>query len=143
MNNLNSILLEGNLTRDPVVKTTAKGTTLCTFTVASNRYYKKSNDEAGSGFEKETSFFDVEAWAKLAESCASLGRKGRGVRVAGRLKQDRWEDAEGKAHSKIYIVAEHVEYRPETQTQQQQDPEPGDITDIDETEPVPEQSAEA
>jgi single-strand DNA-binding protein len=140
MNNLNSILLEGNLVRDPVAKTTAKGTTLCTFTVASNRYYKKTGEE---GFEKEVIFIDIETWAKLAESCASLCHKGRGVRVIGRLKQDRWEDAEGKAHSKIYIVAEHVEYRPETQTQQQQDPEPGDIADFDETEPVPEQSAEA
>jgi single-strand DNA-binding protein len=140
MNNLNSILLEGNLVRDPVVKTTAKGTMVCTFTVASNRYYKKSSDETAD-FEKEVIFIDVEAWAKLAESCASLGHKGRGVRVAGRLKQDRWEDAEGKAHSKICIVAEHVEYRPE-KAQQQQDSKPDDIMDIDETEPVPEQSAE-
>jgi single-strand DNA-binding protein len=136
MNSLNSILLEGNLVRDPEMRTTAKGTVVCTFTVASNRYYKKSGEE---GFEKEVSFFDVEAWAKLAESCARLGHKGRGVRIVGRLKQDRWEDAAGKARSKVYIVAEHVEYRPETQ---QQDPEPDAVEDLDEAEPVPEQSAE-
>jgi single-strand DNA-binding protein len=52
-------------------------------------------------------------WAKLAENCRSLGHKGRGVRVVGRLKQDRWNSADGKAHSKVSIVAEHVEFRPE------------------------------
>jgi single-strand DNA-binding protein len=63
--------------------------------------------------EKEVSFFDVETWSKLAGQCYNLGRKGRGVRVAGRLKQDRWNDGDGKARSRISIVAEHVEFRPE------------------------------
>jgi single-strand DNA-binding protein len=108
MNNLNSILIEGNLVRDPMFRSTAKGTSLCTFSLASNRFYKQE-----SGLEKEVSFFEVETWAKLAENCRTLGRKGRGVRVVGRLKQDRWNDAEGKPHSKVSIVAEHVEFRPE------------------------------
>jgi single-strand DNA-binding protein len=108
MNNLNSILIEGNLVRDPAFRSTAKGTPLCTFTLASNRYYKHDN-----GFEQEVSFFDVEAWSKLAENCHTQGRKGRGVRIVGRLKQDRWNDAEGKTHSKIGIVAEHIEFRPD------------------------------
>ena len=108
MNNLNSILIEVNLVRDPVFRSTAKGTPLCTFSLASNRYYKNNN-----GYEQEVSFFDVEAWSKLAENCNELGRKGRGVRVVGRLKQDRWNDAEGKSRSKISIIAEHIEFRPD------------------------------
>jgi single-strand DNA-binding protein len=108
MNNLNSILIEGNMVRDPTFRSTAKGTPLCTFTLASNRYYKRD-----TGFENEVNFFDVEAWSKLAENCNAQGRKGRGVRIVGRLKQDRWSDAEGKTHSKIGIVAEHVEFRPD------------------------------
>jgi single-strand DNA-binding protein len=108
MNNLNSILIEGNMVRDPLFKSTPKGTPVCTFSVASNRFYKQD-----SGLEKEVSFFDVETWAKLAENCGSLGRKGRGVRVVGRLKQERWNDSEGKPRSKVKIVAEHVEFRPE------------------------------
>jgi single-strand DNA-binding protein len=108
MNNLNSVLVEGNLVRDPNYRETSKGTPLCTFSIASNRYFKQ-NDE----MEKEVSFFDVETWAKLAESCEKLGHKGRGVRVVGRLKQDRWTDNDGKARSKISIVAEHVEFRAE------------------------------
>jgi single-strand DNA-binding protein len=108
MNNLNSILIEGNLVRDPVYRETAKGTPLCTFSIASNRFYKQ-----GELLEKEVSYFDVETWSKLAQSCENLGHKGRGVRVVGRLKQERWNDTEGKARSKITIVAEHVEWRPE------------------------------
>jgi single-strand DNA-binding protein len=77
-------------------------------TLASNRYYK-----VDSGYEKEVSFFDVETWTRLAEQCYDKGRKGRGIRVVGRLRQDRWTDTDGKPHSKIKIVAEHVEFRPE------------------------------
>jgi single-strand DNA-binding protein len=108
MNNLNSILIEGNLVRDPVYRETAKGTPLCTFSIASNRFYKQ-----GELLEKEVSYFEVETWSKLAQSCCDLGQKGRGVRVVGRLKQERWNDTDGKVRSKVTIVAEHVEFRPE------------------------------
>jgi single-strand DNA-binding protein len=108
MNNLNSVLIEGNLVRDPQYRTTAKGTAVCNFTIASNRFYRMD-----SNLEKEVGFFDVETWSKLAENCNTLGKKGRGVRVVGRLKQDRWQDADGTARSRIAIVAEHVEFRPE------------------------------
>ena len=110
MNNLNSILIECNLTKDALLKSTPKGTQVCTMRLASNRWYKL--DSQAPGFEKEVSFFDVETWAKLAEACYSKGQKGRGVRVVGRLKQNRWNDAEGKLHSRVTIVAEHVEFRP-------------------------------
>ena len=108
MNNLNSILIEGNLIREPEMRTTPKGTPVCTFQLASNRYYKQD-----SNLEKEVSFFNVESWAKLAERVGNQGKKGRGVRVVGRLKQERWEDRDGKPQAKIVIVAEHVEFRPE------------------------------
>jgi single-strand DNA-binding protein len=106
MNSLNSILLEGNLTRHPEARTTPKGTPLCTFSVASNRYYRVGNDK-----QQEVSFFDIEAWSQLAERCVDL-EKGRGVRVVGRLKQERWVDQEGKPHSQVKIIAEHVEFKP-------------------------------
>ncbi|MBL8967338.1 MAG: single-stranded DNA-binding protein [Spirochaetaceae bacterium] len=107
MNSLNSILIEGNLTRDPENKTLPSGSQVCNFSVASNRFYKQ-NDE----LEKEVSYFDVEAWARVAQSCAETLKKGRGVRVVGRLKQERWNDPEGKPRSKVKIVAEHVEFKP-------------------------------
>jgi len=110
MNNLNSILIEGNLVRDPMLRTTQKGTQVCNMTLASNRYFKQ---DPGSGYEKEVSFFEIETWSKLAQACNERGKKGRGVRVVGRLKQSRWNDPEGKTRSRISIVAEHVEFRPE------------------------------
>jgi len=108
MNNLNSILIEGNMVRDPLFRSTPKGTSVCNFTIASNRYYRQD-----SNLEKEVGFFDVEAWGKLSDICANQGRKGRGVRVVGRLKQDRWMGNDGKNHTRVAIVAEHVEYRPD------------------------------
>ena len=106
MNNLNSVLLEGNMVRDPLFRSTQKGTSVCNFTIASNRFYRQD-----SNLENEVGFFDVEAWGRLAEACSNQGRKGRGVRVVGRLKQDRWTGSDGKNHAKVAIVAEHVEYR--------------------------------
>jgi single-strand DNA-binding protein len=108
MNNLNSILVEGNLVRDPELSYTPKGTAVCKFTVACNRAYKQDEQ-----LQKEVSFFDVSTWTRLAEVCGEYLKKGRGVRVVGRLKQDRWTDPEGKPHSRVLIVAEHVEFKPQ------------------------------
>ena len=107
MNNLNSVILEGNLTKDPEADKTPKGTAVCRFSVASNRYYRQGDER-----QEEVGYFDVETWGRLAETCGEYLTKGRGVRVVGRLKQERWEDAEGKYHSRIRIVGEHVEFRP-------------------------------
>ncbi len=107
MNSLNSILIEGNLTRDPESKTLPSGGQVCNFALASNRFYRQ-----GEELEKEVSYFDVEAWSKLALACAENLQKGRGVRVVGRLKQDRWTDTDGRPRSRVKIVAEHVEFKP-------------------------------
>jgi single-strand DNA-binding protein len=60
--------------------------------------------------ETEVSFFDIHAWGKLGETVSGKS-KGQGVRVVGRLKQDRWIDQTGKQCSKVVIVAEHVEFK--------------------------------
>lgn len=105
MNSLNSILLEGNLIRDPEVSNTPKGTAVCKFTIASNRFYKQDDK-----YHEEVSFFDVTTWTQLAEVCSQYLKKGRGVRVIGRLKQDRWKGNDGKNKSKIYVIADAVEF---------------------------------
>ena len=114
MNNLNSILIEGNLVKDTLITNTEAGSTKCSFTIATNRFYRRDD-----GIEKEVSFFDVEAWSKTAEGCHAKGYKGRGVRVVGRLKQSRWIDARGQSHSRIFIVAEHIEFRPDFAKQEE------------------------
>jgi len=108
MNNLNSILIEGNLVKDPELSYTPKGTAVCKFAVACNRAYKQDDQ-----LQKEVSYFDVTTWTRLAEVCGEYLKKGRGVRVVGRLKQDRWTDTDGKAHSRVLIMAEHVEFKPQ------------------------------
>ena len=107
MNNLNSVLLEGNLCRDPELRYTPKGTPVCTLVLASNRSYKVEGER-----QEEVSFVETTTWGKLATVCAEHLAKGRGVRVVGRLKQDRWEDSEGNARAKVVIVAEQVEFQP-------------------------------
>ncbi len=108
MNQLNSIIVEGNLVRDPESRLTPKGTPLCQFCIATNRYFKQDGVR-----NSEVSYFDVEVWSKVAESCEKYLNKGRGVRVVGRLKQDRWTDDQGQSRTKIKIVGEHVEFKPQ------------------------------
>ena len=113
MNNLNSIIIEGNVVRNAELSEPMKGFKVCRFPVAVNRYTK--NPSNGETMD-EVSFFDVESYVKIAESCEKYLSKGRGVRVVGRLKQNRWKDDSGKNQSKIYIVAEHVEYKPKVES---------------------------
>jgi single-strand DNA-binding protein len=100
MNHLNSILIEGDIIREPLLGMAPDGKPVCTFSIESERLC-----EGDWGEEKEVCFFDVEARSKLAERCRDLGRKERRVKVIGRLKQD--------VHSRVFIAAEHVEFAPE------------------------------
>jgi single-strand DNA-binding protein len=80
--------------------------TVCVFSIAFNRYFRP-----GTGKDPEVSYFDVETWADVAKNCYNQGHKGLGVRIMGRLKQNRWSGADGKSHSKVCIVAERVEFK--------------------------------
>jgi single-strand DNA-binding protein len=108
MNNLNSVLLEGNLVRDPEISYSNNSLAFCRFSVATNRYYKQNNK-----YEQEVSYFDVKTWGKQAEICNEYLKKGRGVRIIGRLKQDRWKADDGVNRSKVVVYAEHVEFKPQ------------------------------
>jgi single-strand DNA-binding protein len=110
MNDLNSLHIEGMVSKSPMYRTTKKGDTVCTFSIASNRYFKSV---AGKK-EKETSFFDVEAWKDEADKCQMLAHTGRRCRITGRIREDRWKSTKGEPRSKVVIVADFVEFRPET-----------------------------
>ena len=107
MNSLNQIILEGNVVRQPEMRGTASGFTVCSFPIAVNRRVKAQDGQ----FQDEVSYFDVDTFGQLAENCSKWAPKGRGVRVVGRLKQNRWKDEEGKVHSRIKVIAEHVEFK--------------------------------
>jgi single-strand DNA-binding protein len=107
--------------------------------LASNRYFKQDEET-----QKEVSFFEVTTWSRLAEVCGEYLKKGRGVRVVGRLKQDRWTSPEGQARSKVSIVAEHVEFKPQLKKQDGdgKDGEAGAEAEGKAGETVPEQAQE-
>ncbi len=107
MANLNRVLLIGNLTRDPELRVTPKGTAICQFGLAVNRSFK---DEAGQTRE-ETTFIDIEAWAKSAEIIAKYCTKGKSLFVEGRLKLDQWEDkTTQQKRSKLKVVLENFQF---------------------------------
>ena len=107
MKNLNSVLIEGNLTHDPESKMLESGNELCKFSLACNRSYKAQDQ-----VREEVSYFPVEVWGDRAQPCMRYLQKGKRVRVIGRLKQDRWKTEEGMHREKTTIVAEHVEFGP-------------------------------
>jgi single-strand DNA-binding protein len=113
MNHLNSILIEGCISCDPTFSTLddgpEKGKSLCQFTIESNRFLKKE-----TGIEKEVSSFQIEAWGKLGEACYNNGRKGRKVRVVGKLIQKSSFNKEGKKLFSVIIEAGHAEFRPKS-----------------------------
>lgn len=111
MDDLNQVLIEGRLTRDPVCSTLTADCPLCSFAVANNRYFKTKNKPEGT---HDTSYFLVECWGKLAESCLKYLSKGQGVRVAGKLKQFTWKSKpnDGRPKERVYIIAQHIEFQP-------------------------------
>lgn len=107
MANFNHVTLVGNLTRDPEVRYTPKGSAVCDFSIAVNRvWYNDSNQK-----QEETTFVDCSAWAKTAENMAKFTAKGLPVLVDGRLQQESWEDkATGQRKSRLKVIAENVQF---------------------------------
>jgi len=103
MQNYQTVTIEGNATKDPVTKQTKTGKNVCTFSLAMNHY---SKDDA----VPQVSYIDVETWEKLADICSSSITKGRRIIVAGTLRQDRWEDNDGKKRSRIKVIGKEVRF---------------------------------
>jgi len=102
---LNKVLLMGNLTRDPEVKYTPKGTAVGDLAIAINDSYK-----AQDGTIKETvTYVDIEVWGRQAETCKQYLTKGRPVFVEGQLRLDQWEQ-EGQKRSKLKVRADRVQF---------------------------------
>lgn len=99
----NKVLLMGNLTRDPELRYTPKGTAVAKIGLAVNRQWKSESGEQ----KEEVSFIDIEAWGRQAEVIAQYMKKGSPLFVEGRLKLDSWEDKNTKQKvSKLKVVLE-------------------------------------
>lgn len=102
---VNQVILMGNLTRDPEVRQTPNGQSVCSFSLALNRAYK---DQSGN-WQEATDFIDIVAWGPLGERVAQYVTKGRRVLVQGRLSSRSWEQ-DGQKRSKVEVQANDVTF---------------------------------
>ncbi|QTN34178.1 single-stranded DNA-binding protein [Akkermansiaceae bacterium] len=110
MANLNKVMLIGNLTRDPELRHTPKGSAVADLSIAVNRRTQDGN----GGWRDETIFVDVTVWGNTAENAHKYLTKGRGVFIEGRLQMDTWDDKEtGKKRSKLKVVGEILQFLPD------------------------------
>ena len=107
MRGFSKAIITGNITRDPELRNTPNGATVCSFSVAVNRVYRDTNGEQ----KEEVSFIDCSAWGKLGEMIAQYAKKGSAVLVSGRLSQRSWEDKNGGGkRSRTEIVVEDFNF---------------------------------
>lgn len=100
---INRVIIVGRVVKDAELKTTYGGTSVCKFVLAVNR-----NKKVGDKWEEETSYIDVQAWAKLAEFASDKLTKGKQITVEGSLRQERWE-SNGERKQRIIVVADEIE----------------------------------
>jgi single-strand DNA-binding protein len=106
MASFNKVILVGNLTRDPEVRYTPKGSAVCDLGLAVNRQYSLENGEK----REEVTFVDVVLWARLAEIAGEYLKKGRPVLIEGRLQLDSWDDKQsGQKRSKLRVIGETMQ----------------------------------
>ena len=107
MRGFSKAIITGNLTRDPELRTTPNGASVCSFSVAVNRVFKDSNGEQ----KEDVSYIDCSAWGRLGEMISQYAKKGSGVLVSGRLDQRSWEDKNGGGkRSRVEIVVEDFNF---------------------------------
>ena len=102
---MNKVFIVGNLTRDPELRSTRDGISVCSFTVAVNRRVR--NAEAG---QPEADFFRVTAWRQLGENCAKYLAKGRKVSVTGSVSASAYTAQDGTARASLEVTADDVEF---------------------------------
>ncbi len=106
--NLNKVIIIGRLTADPVLRSTANGQAVSSFSVATNRYWTSKNGEKG----EETEFHNVVVWGRQAEVVTQFVHKGDMIMVEGRLKTRTWQGKDGQNRRTTEIIAERVQFGP-------------------------------
>lgn len=101
----NKVILIGNLTRDPELRYTPQGTSVCNFGLAVNRKYKQ-----GEEMKEEVTFINIVVFGKQADTCGQYLNKGSAVLIEGRLQERRWETEDGQKRSKHEVVAQSVRF---------------------------------
>jgi single-strand DNA-binding protein len=104
--NINRVIITGNLTRDPELRSTPGGTSVCSLRVAVN---SRRKDESGNWVDKPN-YFDVTVWGAQGENSAQYLAKGRPVAIDGRLNWREWEAKEGGKRQSVDIIADSVQF---------------------------------
>ena len=104
--NINSVVITGNLTKDPELRSTQGGTAICKLRVAVNTRRRSQ----GGDWEDKPNFFDVTVWGAQGENCANYLSKGRPVAVQGRLEWREWESQDGGKRQAVEIIADSVQF---------------------------------
>ncbi len=104
--NINRVVLTGNLTRDPELRTTGSGTPVCSLRLACNT---RRRDASGEWVDKPN-YFDVTVWGAQGENCATYLQKGRPIALDGRLEWREWEDKEGNKRQSVDIIADTIQF---------------------------------
>ncbi|WP_102411376.1 single-stranded DNA-binding protein [Beduinella massiliensis] len=102
---MNKVILIGNLTRDPEMRTTQSGTSVCSFSIAVNRRFR--NQQTG---QQETDFINIVAWKQLADLCVNYLEKGRKVAVCGSIQTRTYQVKDGSKRAAFEVVADEVEF---------------------------------
>jgi single-strand DNA-binding protein len=105
--NINRVVLTGNLTRDPELRSTSSGMSVCSLRVACNTRRK---DQSTGDWVDKPNFFDVTVWGAQGENCARFLSKGRPVAIDGRLEWREWEAQDGSKRQAVEIVADTVQF---------------------------------
>jgi single-strand DNA-binding protein len=105
--NINRVVLTGNLTRDPELRSLPSGMSVCSLRVACNT--RRKNNSSGE-WEDKPNFFDVTVWGAQGENCARFLAKGRPIALDGRLEWREWQDKEGNTRQSIDIIADAVQF---------------------------------
>lgn len=106
MPSFNKVILLGNLTRDPELRVTSGGSSICKLGMAVSRQFTTKDGEK----REETTFVDIDSFGKQAEVISKYMRKGRPLMVEGRLRLDQWETNEGQKRSKLCVVLENFQF---------------------------------
>jgi single-strand DNA-binding protein len=105
--NINRVILTGNLTRDPELRSLPSGTAVCSLRVATNTRRK---DQSTGEWVDKANYFDVTVWGQQGENCAQYLSKGRPIAVDGRLEWREWQDKEGNKRQSVDIIADSVQF---------------------------------
>jgi single-strand DNA-binding protein len=106
MPELNSVIIAGNLTKDPIFRQTTNGTPVVNFSVASNRRFRDKNDE----WKEDVCYVGIVAWKRLAESCRDKLKKGNAVLVDGELQSRTFKTEDGSNRTIVEIKARRIQF---------------------------------